>query len=132
MLCSPLSRARVTAGFVSEAIGVPVEIDDELVECNYGEKEGKPMAGWFQSWIDGQWTPAGGETFAELRERAVRAINRALVRTPPVLLVGHGAFFRGLRAAMGLVPNVRAPNAAPMLCTPPSTGTGPWTLTPIS
>ena len=42
----------------------------------------------------------------------------------PVLVVSHGAVFRAVRSAMGLVPNVRTRNAVPFLCTP---GT-PWDL----
>jgi probable phosphoglycerate mutase len=132
VVCSPLGRARATAAFVSEALGLPVQIDEDFVECAYGEKEGKPMAGWFQDWVDGKWTPAGAESFAELRRRATAAVNRALDLPPPLLVISHGAVFRGLRAAMGLVANVRAPNAAPMFCAPPPDGHGPWTLTAIT
>ena len=83
------------------------------------------MTDWFSRWIEGAWTPEGAETFAALRERAVGAVNAALTRTAPVLVVSHGAVFRALRSAMGLVPNVRTRNAVPFLCTPGE----PWELT---
>ena len=67
--------------------------------------------------------------FAALRERAVRAINRALGKEAPVLVVAHGALFRALRSAMGLEPNIRTANGIPLFCDPGANG-APWTLTP--
>ena len=49
-------------------------------------------------------------------------------RTPPVLGVAHGALFRALRAEMGLLPNVRTPNATPLLCTPGDMPGAAWSL----
>jgi probable phosphoglycerate mutase len=90
----------------------------------FGVREGEPMAEWFATWVDGEYTPEGAESFVALRARAVAALNRALARPAPVLVVGHGALFRATRAEMGLEPNVRTPNATPYFCEP---GT-PWTL----
>ena len=87
------------------------------------------MQPWFPDWIAGTFTPEGAETFAELRARAVAAINRCLAQPRPLLVVGHGGFFRALRAAMGLAPNVRLPNATPLLCEP---GNPQWSLTPAA
>ena len=36
ILCSPMLRARQTAQAVSDAIGVPVRIDERLVEFDFG------------------------------------------------------------------------------------------------
>lgn len=41
IIASPLKRARETAGFISEAIGVPMHIDKRIVEQNFGKYEGK-------------------------------------------------------------------------------------------
>lgn len=125
VVASPLGRARITAEIAGEALGLPVEIEDGLREVAFGVQEGQPMTDWFTQWIAGTFTPDGAETFAGLRERAVRAVNAALTRTAPVLVVSHGGMFRALRSAMGLLPNVRTRNAVPFLCTP---GT-PWELT---
>ncbi len=132
IFASPLSRARVTAEIAASVVGHPVAIDEGLREVSFGVQEGQPMKGWFDDWIAGDFTPLGAEPFAALRDRAVRAINRALQAPAPVLVVGHGAFFRALRSAMGLVPNVRLPNATPMLCTPPAPGETAWRLTPAT
>ena len=127
VVSSPLSRALDTARAVADPLGLPVETDDGLREVSFGVQEGQPMADWFDDWVEGRFTPDGAETFEALRGRAVSAINRALERPAPVLVVAHGALFRALRAAMGLPANIRTPNAVPMLCEP---GT-PWTLAPI-
>jgi broad specificity phosphatase PhoE len=129
IVSSPLSRARITAEMAGDTLGVAVQIDDELREVSFGAQEGQPMTDWFVKWIAGEWTPAGAETFAGLRCRAVGAVNRATAMTPPVLVVGHGAFFRALRAAMGLEPNVRTRNAVPFWCEPGRDGV-PWELKP--
>jgi probable phosphoglycerate mutase len=124
-----MSRARATAEIVAEALGLGVEFDPELHETAYGEREGQPMTEWFTDWIAGRSTPAGGESFADLRARAASAVNRALTHPAPVLVVAHGGLFRALRAEMGLEPNVRARNGVAALCEPPATHDQPWTLT---
>jgi probable phosphoglycerate mutase len=115
----------VTADIVSAAVGVPVWVDADLREVRFGVQEGQPMQQWFSDWVDGLFTPPGGEPFAELRARAVAAINRALENPAPVLVVAHGALFRSLRSAMGLPAHERLPNATPMWCEPGA----PWRLT---
>lgn len=132
IVASPLSRARYTAEAASAVAGVPILYDEELQEVDFGDHEGQPMlAQWFDDWVAEKYTPPGGEPFAVLRERAVRAVNRALLQEAPVLVVAHGALFRALRSAMGLEPNVRAANAVPLFCEP-GAGDAPWTLTVAS
>ncbi len=130
IVSSPLSRARVTAEIAGAVLELPVLFDPELREVAFGVQEGQPMGSWYDVWIAGDFTPEGAEPFAGLRNRAVRAINRALLQSAPVLVVSHGALFRAVRSAMGLAPNIRTPNATPIFCRPPSDGGGPWTLEP--
>jgi probable phosphoglycerate mutase len=126
IVSSTLSRARDTAQIVADELGLPVEFDDGLREVKFGVREGEPMAEWFATWVSGEYTPEGAESFVALRARAVAALNRALARPAPVLVVAHGALFRATRAEMGLEPNVRTPNATPYFCEPGD----PWTLLP--
>jgi broad specificity phosphatase PhoE len=131
IVSSTLSRALDTAQAVSEVTGVPVQTDDRLREVKFGEQEGLPMGDWYDDWIAGTYTPKGAEVFADLRTRAAEAVNRAIAKPAPVLIVAHGALFRAIRSAMGLEPNVRTPNAVPIYCQPPSGPGALWTLLPV-
>lgn len=129
IVASPLSRAKETAEAASAAVGVPIVYDQELQEVSFGENEGQPMlTQWFNDWVAEKYTPPGAEPFVDLRERAVRAVNRALEREAPVLVVAHGALFRAIRSAMGLDPNFRTANGIPIFCEPGN----PWTLIPAA
>ena len=125
---SPLGRARHTAEIVAAELGLPVAEDEDLRESGFGTHEGQPIGEWFAEWVEGRFTPPGGEAFPALRLRAVAAVNRALCKPPSVLLVGHGAFWRAVRSAIGLEVNVRTPNATPLFVRPPEAGRGAWTL----
>ena len=63
---------------MAEALGLDFSTDEELREVGFGVQEGQPMAEWFDDWVEGRFTPDGGESFAALRTRTVRAIDRAL------------------------------------------------------
>jgi probable phosphoglycerate mutase len=129
IVSSPLSRARVTAEIVAEALGLPVALDSDLREVSFGVQEGKTMGDWFPDWVAGRFTPEGAESFPALRSRARSAAARALGSPPVVLVVAHGALFRALRAEMGVEPNVRTRNAVPIWCEAPRTGENAWRLT---
>ncbi|MDN5920130.1 MAG: histidine phosphatase family protein [Pseudonocardia sp.] len=100
VLCSPRTRARVTA----ELAGLHVDAtDDRLAEWDYGNQEGlttpqirERLPRW-TIW-DGPWT--GGETADDVGARAdsVLAATRALTAVGDVVLVGHGHFGRVLAA----------------------------------
>jgi broad specificity phosphatase PhoE len=128
IVSSPLSRARVTAEIVANALGLPLQIDDGLREVRFGVQEGQPMSDWFPDWVAGRFTPDGAESFAALRHRAVTAINFATALRPFVLVVAHGALFRALRTAMAIEPLLRTPNAVPIWCDPPVAKDAAWTL----
>ncbi|MBO1074056.1 histidine phosphatase family protein [Roseomonas marmotae] len=130
IVASPLSRARDTADVVAARLGLPVEIDEGLREVSFGVQEGQEMGGWFDEWVEGSLTPEGGESFAQLRVRTVAALNRALARPGPVLVVAHGALWRAFRSVAGLPANVRTPNALPLWVTPPAPGETAWQFEP--
>lgn len=127
IVSSPQSRARVTAETVARALDLPVAFEPDLREVNFGVHEGTiQAAAWFTDWIAGIATPTGAEPFAALRTRAAAALTAALQRPAPVLVVAHGAWFRAIRAEMGLDIDQRTPNAMPLFCDPGP----PWSLTP--
>jgi broad specificity phosphatase PhoE len=130
IVSSPLVRARRTAEIAAEALQLPVQLDPDLAEVDFGDQEGQPMGDWYDDWIAGTYTPAGAEAFQDLLDRAVRGVNRALDLPAPVLVVAHGALFRALRLALGHEPNVRTPNALPLHITPPPDGGASWGIAP--
>jgi broad specificity phosphatase PhoE len=99
VLTSPLQRARRTcelAGF-----GAHAEVDNDLVEWNYGAYEGKRTADirkerpdWFL-FRDGC---PGGETPDAIAARADRIVTRLRALDGDVLVFSHGHFLRVLGA----------------------------------
>jgi broad specificity phosphatase PhoE len=67
VVTSPLRRARDTAAPIATACGLAVEVDDRLIEIDYGEWEGRPLAGLDRDVVD-RWrgdsgfAPPGGES----------------------------------------------------------------------
>lgn len=129
IVASPLSRARVTAEIVAEALGLEVTIEPELREVSWGIHEGQPLAEWFNGWIEGHTVPEGAESFAELRRRSISGLNRAVSQPPAVLVVAHGGVFRAIRSVMKLEISGRTRNCVPMWCEPPRLSDGEWALT---
>jgi broad specificity phosphatase PhoE len=106
VLTSPLKRARRTAELAGFPDATP---DDQLVEVDYGDYEGRTTAeihderpDW-SLWRDG--TP-GGEAIEDAGRRADRVIERISAADGNVLLFGHGHFSRVLGARLvDLPPN---------------------------
>jgi broad specificity phosphatase PhoE len=98
VLTSPRERARRTA----ELAGFPdAVVDPDLVEWGYGNYEGVSTAQIRET--DPGWTvwthPApGGETAAQVAERADRVLARARSATGDSLLFGHAHALRVLAA----------------------------------
>jgi broad specificity phosphatase PhoE len=107
VLASPLERARRTAELAG--FGAVLALDEDLVEVDYGEYEGRTTAeiqrarpGW-DLWRDGC---PGGETLAQAAARAERVLARAHAADGPVLLIGHGHLTRTLVSrALTLAPD---------------------------
>ncbi len=127
IVASPLGRARQTAEIVGAALGLEFATDADLQEASFGDQEGKLMGSWYDSWVEGKFTPPGGEPFAQLQTRVVGAVNRALAPPGLALIVAHGAMFRAVRSAMGLSALVRTDNGVVLRCVPGE----PWVLSPV-
>jgi broad specificity phosphatase PhoE len=95
---SPQGRAVATAGLISEALGVEIEVVDELAEVDHGE-----FSGLIDEQIDArfpgerqrraadkyQWRFPGGESYADADARAGRALDQVRLRParrPPIPL----------------------------------------------
>ena len=84
---SPLRRARQSAQIVADALHLPVDIDDDLVELDFGAFEGLT---WAQTAADHpaeleafrgspDIAPPGGESISRVGDRAQSALRRILV-----------------------------------------------------
>jgi probable phosphoglycerate mutase len=100
VLCSPRRRAQDTARLAGLAVD---DLDDDLVEWDYGTYEGHTTAEIRTDVPDWSiWTHGApdGETPAQVAARADRVLTRAAARLAdgPVVLIGHGHFSRMLGA----------------------------------
>lgn len=86
VITSPLRRARCTAVAVAEAAQIPLVVDDDLVETDFGSWEGLSFAEVHARWpadmaawlAHADAAPPGGESFAAAGRRVNRALDRLL------------------------------------------------------
>ena len=95
---SPLSRAQLTARFLSEAVGVPVETDDAFRDIDYGlwtERKEQDVrrectelhAQWLAS--PGEVRFPGGEGLDDVRRRVTKPVARIAEAGDTVAIVSH-------------------------------------------
>jgi alpha-ribazole phosphatase len=125
---SDLSRAYQTAEHIAAKHNLPVQVMTEFREIKFGEWEGLTHEGITAKWpqiisrffthTDETEIP-GGETFSQLKERAVRAVNHVVSRHPDetVVVVSHGGTIRTILCAalqihLNYVWNIRQDNTA--------------------
>jgi probable phosphoglycerate mutase len=98
ILCSPLSRARHTASFVSALCNLPVAVEPRLIEQNYGIYEGKD--GYDPGFLANKRLFAtrypGGESHMDVAARVYPLLDSLRERClrENVLLVCHGGVCR--------------------------------------
>ncbi|MDQ2683067.1 MAG: histidine phosphatase family protein [Chloroflexota bacterium] len=117
ILASPLDRARTTAKAISDLLQLPIEIEDDLAELNFGSYEGR-------SWVelleqepefaaqiqnlehDLQWP--GGERLSEFHQRVRAVFSRLAARydNHSAIVVSHGGVVGSLVSQLlGTPPN---------------------------
>lgn len=95
VLTSPLARCRQTAGVIAEAVGASVVVRDDLVECDFGEWEGRPfgevgerypeeLAAWLAS---AAVAPPGGESFHDVGARTAGFVEWLRATYPGKLVI---------------------------------------------
>lgn len=97
IVSSPLRRAVETAAAIGEQLHAEVLLDEQLIELDYGDWEGRPVtdvpAESWASWrADPTNGPPGGESLATLGERVRAACERwsgQLVGPGAVVMVTH-------------------------------------------
>ena len=104
---SDLSRAKETAEILGTRLGLPVVIDADLREKNWGNWEG--LTGDERIHVEFE-----GESVQEHRERVLRAIERISERHPGqrVIVVTHGGSLRRIQAAVNGVADPVIDNCA--------------------
>lgn len=85
VISSPLARCTETAAAISEALdGLPVQTDSDLIECDFGDWEGRTFADvrdqWpaeMERWLESTAVaPPGGESMRAVAVRTRRALER--------------------------------------------------------
>ncbi|MFN0142528.1 MAG: bifunctional RNase H/acid phosphatase [Mycobacterium sp.] len=99
VISSPLQRARDTATAAAGALGLTVDVDDDLIETDFGEWEGLTFseAAERHPGVHGRWLrdtslqPPGGESFDDVQYRVQRARDRIIEKygAATVLVVSH-------------------------------------------
>jgi ribonuclease H / adenosylcobalamin/alpha-ribazole phosphatase len=99
VVSSPLRRALQTAEIAAAALDLPMLVDEDLRETDFGAWEGltfaEALARWpdlVTAWLaDPSVAPPGGESFADTALRVRHARDRLLARGPggTILVVSH-------------------------------------------
>lgn len=111
LFSSQLQRARQTADIVAGECGLAVEVDEQLVEIDYGEWEGRPFAeldpAIVKAWrTDADFAPPGGETLRDVTERAASFCERR-VDDRVIVAVSHVSPIKGaVTWALGVSPEL--------------------------
>jgi broad specificity phosphatase PhoE len=117
IVASPLLRARETARAIADRLGLPVHIEPDLAELNFGSFEGWTFEDiWAQHPefaskmsdrdFDTAWP--GGERLSEFHQRTLAALGGLAARYPAhtSVIVTHGGFLGSVAAQlMGTPPN---------------------------
>lgn len=127
IIASPLSRAYDTAVTVNRDLNVPIERHNGLMERAFGPYEGKPWNDIFY----GDRPPEGIEPSDVFSRRVATTLVEVLARPGPVLLVGHGGWFRVAAYLLCGLSSARAPNAVPFKFDPPFEDRDKWLLSPV-
>jgi broad specificity phosphatase PhoE len=94
VVTSPLRRAVESAKILASECALDVEVDDRLVELDYGEWEGRPLADvgadeWRRWQDDPAFAPPGGERLADVGARIAVFCSERAPGEQRVVAVSH-------------------------------------------
>lgn len=103
VVASPRRRAVATAALIAARHGLRVDIDDDLREIEFGAFEGRTYdeiessepelyAAWMTTPTEVRFP--GGESYADLRVRALRALDAVRAAHESAVVVTHGGVIR--------------------------------------
>ena len=100
ILCSPLSRAHDTANHIGEILGVPVQVEPQLVEQNFGKYESTPRNG--EEFLAQKrrfvYDFDGGESMMRVGQRIYNLLDRLAEDDKTYILVAHNGIARVVRS----------------------------------
>jgi probable phosphoglycerate mutase len=91
---SPLQRAYQTGAAIAAVCGAPVEVDERLIELDYGEWDGRPLSdvppdAWTEWRADPNFAPPGGESLVAVTKRVAEFCCDRLAGGASVVAVSH-------------------------------------------
>jgi broad specificity phosphatase PhoE len=94
VISSPLQRAQQTAQAIAVVQGVAVEIDERLIELDYGEWDGVPLNvvpvdAWATWRSDPTYSPPGGESLVDVTARISEFLADVGSNDELVIAVSH-------------------------------------------
>jgi len=108
--CSPMSRAKQTAQYVSDKLHIPITIKNELKEICYGEFEGKTREelqklpiwkerekNFFRFVHPGKCLEISGESYQMLYERLDSFFTNLQKEKEPVVVISHLGVLRSAK-----------------------------------
>ena len=114
LYASPIRRARETAERIAPVLGLEPRLDPRLRELDFGELEGRSYdeiaasdPELYRAWMERPTTVSfpGGESFADLKKRALAALDRIRAEHEAALVVTHGGVLRAGLAAWLAMPD---------------------------
>jgi broad specificity phosphatase PhoE len=108
VISSPLSRAFKTAEIIAAASCKPVNVDADLIECDFGSFEGRSIRETMHEYgITAKESlatilPPDGEAWPSVSERSLRCVGSWLDRHPQavILFVSHDAVMQSMSDAL--------------------------------
>ena len=100
VISSPLTRCLALARYIAAAGNLPIEVDERLIELDFGAWEGQPWSqvreadldAWAQDFMHAR--PHGGESVAMLRDRVTSALTHWSARREPIAIVTHAGVIK--------------------------------------
>jgi broad specificity phosphatase PhoE len=99
LIASPLQRTMETAGYISKACNLDIEVMEDFVEIDFGEWTGRTFKELRNEAIWNNWNsfrsgviPPGGETMLSAQNRMITGINKLQEKYPDqtIAVVSHG------------------------------------------
>lgn len=112
---SDLNRAKTTAEILAKKFNLPVQLEKNLREINFGDLEGKTLAEFekhdpqnFYNFFNkpDELKINNAETFFELQARAFSAVKKIIAAHPDenIIIVAHGAINRTILCSILEIP----------------------------